>query len=60
MDDVNYSVEENLEIVEVKDFMSYLYIEGKYADSYDINDLVCCYHEKVEPTLEENDEISLN
>lgn len=59
MDHVGYSIGENLEIVEVKDFMPYLYQEGKFADEYEINDLLNFYHEKVEPTLEDNDEIIL-
>lgn len=59
MDYVSYSIGENLEIVEVRDFMPYLYQEGKFADEYEINDLLNFYHEKVEPTLEDSDEIIL-
>lgn len=59
MDDVSYSIGENLEIVEVRDFMPYLYQEGKFADQYEISDLLSFYHSKVEPTLEDSDEIIL-
>ena len=59
MNNVKYEVGENLEIVEIKDFMSFLYQEDKFADEYDINDLLSFYHEKVEPTLEDNDEMIL-
>ena len=45
--------------VEIKDFMPFLYQEDKFADEYDINDLLSFYHEKVEPTLEDNDEMIL-
>ena len=59
MNNVKYEVGENLEIVEIKDFMPFLYQEDKFADEYDINDLLSFYHEKVEPTLEDNDEMIL-
>lgn len=59
MDSIRYSIGENLEIVEVRDFMPYLYQEGKLSDTYEINDLLSFYHEKVEPTLEDNDEMIL-
>ncbi len=51
MDSIRYSIGENLEIVEIRDFMPYLYQEGKLSDTYEINDLLSFYHEKVEPTL---------
>lgn len=60
MNNVKYEVGENLEIVEVRDFMPYLYQEGKFADEYEINDLVNFYHEKVEPTLDDSEELTLN
>lgn len=59
MDYIDYSIGENLEIVEVKDFMPYLYQEGILADEYEINDLLSFYHGKVEPILEDSDEIIL-
>lgn len=58
-DHISYSTGENLEIVSVIDFMPYLYKEGKFADQYEINDLLNFYHEKVESIFEDTDKIIL-
>ncbi len=60
MESVDYSTGENLEIVQVIDFIPYLYQEGKFADTYEINDLLNFYHEKVEPILNTEEEMTLS
>ena len=50
----------DLEIVQVIDFMPYLYQEGKFTDTYEINDLLNFYHEKVEPTLSIEEDMTLS
>jgi len=56
---ISYSIGENLEIISELDFMPYLYKEGKFQDVYEINEIIAFYHDIIEPTLENNDEFSI-
>lgn len=59
-DHISYVMGEYLEIVEVKDFLPYIFQEGRIQETYDINDILAIYHEKVEPTLTDNYDVVLN
>lgn len=56
---VSYSVGENLEIASELDIMPYFYQEGKFQDVYDVNDIITFYHDIIEPSLDENNDVTL-